>query len=198
VDSSNTRLHGGTGLGRCICKRAIEWLEGQISVESVVDEGTHFYGAVPFVWAVEDDAARDKDEPVSLMPGTRVLVVEDLPNNRVVLKRYLERLGIDADEAEDGDEALVAHERRGYDLIFMDVHMPRVSGFEATKAIRRGEASGREAAHIVAVTADAFKEDRERCLEVGMDDYISKPVSMNALKNVLRKFAASADAAAAR
>jgi two-component system, sensor histidine kinase and response regulator len=119
-------------------------------------------------------------------PGRlKILLVEDNPVNRRVALRMLERLGATADVAKNGQEALDRMDERNYDIVFMDVQMPIMDGLEATRRIRR-RWMGPGRPHIVAMTAEAMQGDKERCLEAGMDDYLSKPVSLDALRAVLR------------
>jgi len=118
----------------------------------------------------------------------RVLVAEDNIVNQKVAVRMLEKLGVRADVAANGREAVAMFEMLPYDLIFMDCQMPEMNGYEATAEIRR-RAGPRPNAPIVAMTAEAIAGCRERCLEAGMDDYISKPVSINAIAAALRKWA---------
>ena len=123
----------------------------------------------------------------------RILITEDTPTNRVVLGLMLERMGYQADEAITGYEALAALEQRDYDVILMDMYMPDLDGLETTRQIRRRWTHGPQ---IVAVTANATPEDRERCLAAGMDDYLSKPVRIEALQAALERCATRRDPAA--
>ena len=123
-----------------------------------------------------------------LRGSCHVLLVEDNQVNRQVASNMLERLGCSVDVAEDGREALDLLEQCAYDLVFMDCQMPRMNGYEATQAIRDKEHSRSNRLPIVAITANAMKGDRERCLKIGMDDYIAKPVRFNDLKAVVSKW----------
>ena len=117
----------------------------------------------------------------------RVLVAEDNPVNQRVAVRMLERLGLGADVASDGHEAVQSYVRQPYAVILMDCQMPELDGFEATAQIRAREGTGRRTP-IVAMTASAMRGDRERCLEAGMDDYISKPITIESLYAVLERW----------
>ncbi len=142
-----------------------------------------------------DDAGID--EPVSVCretPGAagrlrleaRVLLVEDNPVNRKLAERILEKLGCDTTTAENGIRALEMLERKDFDIVFMDVQMPEMDGFTATRHIRE---DGRwPNVPIIAMTAHALKGDRERCLEAGMDDYLSKPLSRETIQEVIQKW----------
>lgn len=116
-----------------------------------------------------------------------ILVAEDNVINQIVLRKILEKRGFTVDVAEDGRQAFEMNAQHGYDLIFMDVQMPGMNGLEATAAIR-AEQPAEEQPVIVAVTANALKGDRERCLEAGMDEYISKPLRSDSILKVIRKF----------
>jgi CheY-like chemotaxis protein len=118
----------------------------------------------------------------------RVLVVEDNQVNARLAVRQLQRLGFTAETAGNGREALDAHTREPYDLIFMDVQMPVMDGYEASAEIRRHEIRSRRHVPIVAMTANALNEDRDACLAAGMDDYVSKPVSLANLRIVLDRW----------
>ena len=130
------------------------------------------------------------------LAGARILVVEDNAVNRKVALRMLERLGVRADTAADGRQALAAIEEHAYDLVLMDCLMPEMDGYEATQALRiREEGTGRRLP-IVAMTANAMEGDRERCLAAGMDDYIPKPVRPETLRAVLERWLGPAAARA--
>ncbi|NGX57636.1 MAG: Aerobic respiration control sensor protein ArcB [Chlamydiae bacterium] len=118
--------------------------------------------------------------------GTRILIVEDNPINQVVTKENLEKVGCQVDMVGSGKEALVLIPDNTYDFIFMDIQMPDMDGYEATKQIRAKEKNGKKTL-IIALTANVTPEDREKCFQAGMDDYIPKPIELNTLANMLRK-----------
>jgi signal transduction histidine kinase/ActR/RegA family two-component response regulator len=187
VDASITRKYGGTGLGLAISKLLAEEMGGNLRLESRPGSGAAFFFTVPA--DVATDQASDapaEDGRLSDLPSLRIAVAEDNPVNRMLARAMLERLGYQADIVEDGAELLDRMRSESYDIILMDMQMPRVDGLEATRRIRRDWPADRQP-RIVAMTAAAFPEDRARCLAAGMDDYVSKPVGSEELARVLRR-----------
>lgn len=203
ADSSITRRFGGSGLGLAICQRIARAMGGDIDVASQVGHGSVFKLLVPVAHAsVSVDAQTCSVEPVPTGPvrhisptGARVLVVEDNATNREVAAALLERMGVAVDCATDGAEAVTMVQNRTYDLVLMDMQMPTMDGVEATRTIR---ALGNKALPIVALTANAFVSDRERCLAAGMNDFIAKPVNRTKLERAIAVWAKARDAAAER
>ena len=152
---------------------------GEVGVRSAVGVGSTFWFSV----ALERSSER-AEQPMPRRPRTqfaaRVLLVEDNKVNQLVARGLLSKLGLSVDVAGDGVEALERLSAEEYDLVFMDCQMPRMDGFEATRRIR-SDASLPQQVPIVAMTANAMEGDRQRCLDVGMDDYIAKPVDVNRL-----------------
>jgi CheY-like chemotaxis protein len=178
ADASSTRRHGGSGLGLAIVKDLTELMGGQLGVDSRIGEGSTFWFQIALQPAHEA-AAPVPPTPITIGElAAHVLLAEDDSVNQMVVEAMLTRLGCIVDVATDGQAAFEAACAQRYDLILMDCHMPSMDGFEATRCIRDDEFErGRGHTPIVALTADALAGDRERCIESGMDDYMTKPVS---------------------
>ncbi|MGH9350821.1 MAG: PAS domain S-box protein [Terriglobia bacterium] len=196
ADGSTTRKYGGTGLGLTITKRIVEMMGGAIGVESEPDRGSNFYftlafplanalppaGALPQMESARDESALDL--AYSLKPEAKgrmlkILLVEDHPANQKLARFLLEKYGYRVEAANDGMEAIAALQKEAsdpFDLVLMDIQMPRMDGFEATTMIRRMQKGSGKRVPVVAMTAHAMKGDKERCLNAGMDGYVSKPV----------------------
>ena len=196
ADSGASRRRGGTGLGLAISKRIVDLMGGSIGVESVPGQGSTFWFELALEVAQAPVAGPEEVDPAGgegVAPGRplRLLVAEDHEPNRRLAKFMLESLGCAADFAGNGLEAVEMWERSDPDLIIMDCQMPGMDGFEATQEIRRREAARPVGAgkrvRIVALTANAVKGDRERCLAAGMDGYLSKPYTAQQLGAVLNQ-----------
>ncbi|NTV95005.1 MAG: response regulator, partial [Thiobacillus sp.] len=199
ADVSITRKYGGTGLGLIITKELIEAMGGAIEVESAPNVGTVFWFWLPLLasgTAAASPAPADLPEAgrAVRVPG-RVLLVDDNRVNQQLAGAMLRRLGVEHDFADNGREALERLAGTDYALVLMDMEMPEMDGIAATRAIRAREAeSGRAHLPVVAMTANALQEDRERCRAAGMDGYIAKPVSLAALREELgRHFGGAAE-----
>lgn len=184
VDSSTTRRYGGTGLGLTICSELVRLMEGEMWVESTVGSGSTFFFTVLFGVPKPDEKVVNRTEAGEDFGGLkkdfnrvlRVLVAEDNEVNRVLLARMLEKKGHMVETAENGKGALALLDRGIFDLALMDVQMPELDGFETTAAIRKDPRDQVRRLPIIAITAHAMKGFRERCLDAGMDDYVSKPL----------------------
>ena len=189
ADSSTTRRFGGSGLGLVICKHLVELMEGRIGADSEPGQGSTFWFELPLQPALAAQAAADQappDDAAADLPPARVLVVEDNAVNRLVVQAMLERLGMAVVLAEDGAQAVAAVAAERFDLVLMDCQMPVMDGYEAARRIRAAGADGARVP-IVALTAHALAEDRQRCADAGMNDYLAKPVTGQALADALRR-----------
>ncbi len=187
VDSSTTRQYGGSGLGLAICARLAEAMGGTISVNSENGKGSTFafHVLLGITQQLPEEALYTTfDASNKRLP--KVLVVDDNVVNLVIMRKFLANLGIDADVAANGREAIDFVQRDDFDLVFMDVQMPEIDGLTATRLIR--ELSLSTQPFIIALTANAFETDRERCLAAGMNDFLSKPFLFDDIKNKLSSF----------
>ncbi len=191
LDSSTTRKYGGTGLGLAISKQLVELMGGTLSLASQVGEGSTFSIEMPLrtnpLPRAEPKEGKSK-QPSAPSPfaGRRVLLVEDNIVNQKVAAGLLGKLGCRVDVAANGREALDMATLLPYVLIFMDCQMPEMDGYEATGEIRKREGTARHTP-IIALTAGAMAADRERCIRAGMDGYLSKPIRVEQLKEMLAK-----------
>jgi hypothetical protein len=188
ADTSINRRFGGSGLGLAICKRIVEKMGGKISVATTLGVGSTF--SFTLALAVAEAPAETADDRTgekafvahitALGRKLRILVVDDIATNRMVIRKLFRPFDIDIDEANDGSQAVAAASLRTYDAILMDIRMPVMNGFEATRAIRTGAGASAQA-RIIAFTANAFPDDVKRCAAVGMDDFVAKPVQRQAV-----------------
>lgn len=195
-DMSTTRKYGGTGLGLTISKRLVEIMDGKIWVDSEVGEGSTFQFTVPVdvssvhLESVEEAPAKTQgdsqfDSQIKVCSNMRILLAEDNAVNKKVMQQMLRKLGYEPDLASNGIEVLEKLNRQKYDLVLMDIQMPEMDGLEAATKIRR-TLPETEQPVIIALTACAMDGDRERCLDAGMDGYISKPVKLEDLRVALK------------
>ncbi|MGZ8259756.1 MAG: ATP-binding protein [Caldimonas sp.] len=193
VDASSTRRHGGSGLGLAIVKELAELMGGRVGVDSRVDQGSTFWFELPVrrANAPKPQAVQPRDGTV---PAARILLAEDDSVNQLVVAGMLKKMGCLVDVVDDGGAARDAAARNRYDLILMDCHMPGMDGFEATRRIRDASRGRGVRTPIVAITADALAGDRERCLEAGMDDYMTKPVSAAQLAAAVQRWTGATSA----
>ena len=201
VDPSTTRKYGGTGLGLAICKQLVNLMAGQIGCDSVPNQGSTFWftaqfeklnSAAPLLEVRPEITAKSAELPAQQLPAKarkrlRILVAEDNAFNQKVVLRQVREMGFGADAVANGIEALEALRRIDYDLVLMDCQMPEMDGYACAAEIRRQE-DNVEHIPIIAMTAHVMKEDRDKCLAAGMDDFLSKPVRVVHLEGVLTQW----------
>jgi PAS domain S-box-containing protein len=193
VDNSTARKHGGTGLGLAICTKLASMLGGELKLESKEGVGSKFYFDIEYSDCdsseIKDDTVSTKDIDKIKFDGAKVLVAEDNKINQKLIKALLDGYNISHTIANDGLEVVDEYKKERYNLVFMDIHMPNLSGLEATKEILAYEFQDDiDHTPIVALTANAVAGDKERFLEGGMDDYLSKPINKDALEEILVKY----------
>jgi len=196
ADGSTTRKYGGSGLGLAICRRLVRFMDGEIQVESKPGKGSVFSFTARFRVGtgkrLDQRSERSSGPSKALLDklkGARVLVAEDNPTNLTVIFEILRSAGVAVTAAENGRRAVAKVKEGRFDAALMDVQMPVMDGLDAARAIR--ETPEGERLPIIALTAHAMREDREKCLEAGMDDYLSKPITKDALLKTLGKWTAS-------
>ncbi len=191
VDSSSTRRHGGTGLGLAVVRELTALMGGTVGVESELGRGSHFWIDLPLEAAETPPPMNEAEAAAGATDscdGVAVLLVEDDPVNRMVAEQMLLNLGCAVEVVDDGEEARRAAAHASYDIVFMDCHMPVMDGYESTRCIRADERGKGRRTPIVALTADALATDRDRCLEAGMDGFLTKPVSSAQLSEAIERW----------
>ncbi len=208
ADESTTRQYGGTGLGLAICKRLVELMGGTIRVESALGKGAKFIADLSLHANLESSALiyealhgvrREATPPQPAITAAsaapkravltgRVLVAEDNPVNQRLVKAMLARLGVDADSANNGAEAVAMLGSARYDAVLMDGQMPVLDGYQAPQEIRRSQSAGTRHVPIIALTANVMEGDQKKCLDAGMDDYLSKPYTLHDLQKTLARW----------
>jgi len=194
ADGSSSRKHEGTGLGLTISKQLVEMMNGKIWVESTYDKGSSFIFEIELKELVdqysntrknENTKEKSFQEEIKLLAGKRILIAEDNLINQEIILGLLEDSQLIIDMAENGEEAVNLHAKNSYSLILMDIQMPILDGYSASKIIREKD----KEIPIIAVTASAMKEDVEKTMQSGMNDHLNKPIDITQLHQILLKYA---------
>jgi len=194
ADGSSSRRHEGTGLGLTISKQLVEMMNGKIWVDSTYNKGSTFVFEIELKELVdkydhirknENNKEKSLQEEISLLVGKRILIAEDNLINQEIILGLLENSQLIIDMAENGEEAVKLHEQNSYSLILMDIQMPILDGYEASRIIREKD----KKIPIIAVTASAMKEDVEKTMKSGMNDHLNKPIDITQLHQILLKYA---------
>ena len=189
LNMGRERKYGGTGLGLAIVKRLVDLQQGSIHVKSEEGRGSSFIIRIPYIVAPkQEQAVQKKEGDDSLLTDfskLSILAVDDQEYNLELIRIILEKWGVKVDLATSGDAAVQLFHHNSYDLILMDVQMPQVSGLEATHLIRTSETKDGKTIPIIALTAASTKEETERCLKAGMNDYLLKPFKQNELRQMI-------------
>jgi len=193
ADGSTTRKYGGTGLGLAIVRQLVTMMRGRLGVESEEGKGSCFWAEISF--EIPDIVIEGSQAPVAQIPQElvgHVLLVEDNPVNQIIATKMLEKNGLSFEVANNGEEALSRLKaEHDFDLVLMDCQMPIMDGYAATQALREFETENNsQYLPVIAMTANAMEGDKEKCFDSGMDDYVSKPVNQQVLKETLSKWLA--------
>ena len=201
ANNTSSRKYGGTGLGLAISKQLVELMDGHIGVISEVGKGSTFWMKIPLRECEDSDDSVDTYTPRNLKAikneeimnrKAHILIAEDHPTNQFLVKRILNKHGFtNIDVVENGQQAVDAYKACAYNIVLMDGMMPEMDGYEATRLIRQAEKDKAKRTPIIAMTANAMVGDREKCIEAGMDDYISKPVDAQKFLKLMSKWLSS-------
>ena len=187
-------VYHGTGLGMAIVKELLDRMDGTIQIDSVENQGTTIHVVIPFEIAEEPAVVQEMSElPKENLSGCRILLAEDNELNREIAAFLLKDEGISVTEAEDGQQAVECFLKMPegyYDAVLMDIMMPVMDGYQAARAIRGSGKKDAEMIPIIAITANAFAEDKRKTMEAGMDAHLSKPLNVQELMDTIRKFCA--------
>lgn len=199
ADTSTSRLHGGSGLGLTICRYLVTAMGGRIHMKSDLGAGSSFLFEIPYEPAEAPAPPPPPSQPERVQAAPPVsssphlLLVEDNEVNAHLVVSFLKRRGFDVDVATDGEKALEIAKRNVYDLVLMDIHLPQKDGLETAQDLRSGLAGAANAkVPIVALTASAIKGERERCLDAGMNEFLTKPIDLDLLEQTIRHYVGAA------
>ncbi|RLA79932.1 MAG: hypothetical protein DRG78_11950 [Epsilonproteobacteria bacterium] len=185
ADGSTTRKYGGTGLGLAITKQLVQLMDGRIYIKSELGKGSEFIFEIPLLKGDENNILRSKvQKDIPSFHNNKILLVEDNKINQEIIVGLVENSNLDIDIANDGVEAVEMFKENSYELILMDIQMPKMDGYETTKLIRESDST----IPIVALTANAMKEDVVKTKEAGMNEHLNKPVEIQKLYEVLAKY----------
>lgn len=190
AEDSASRRFGGTGLGLAISRHLVRLMNGEISVTSEKNVGSCFLVKLPLEGSNSREDTTQFDAPdylASEFESVHLLLAEDSSTNRKVIQASLSKMGLQVDTAENGLEAVNLAKEKEYDLILMDLAMPEMDGLEATRKIRSGDGKNTNS-RIIAITANAFEEDRERCFAAGMNEFVSKPINIHSFRSKIRSW----------
>ena len=194
LDATHTRKHGGSGLGLVIVKELVRLMGGSINYKSIIHQGSCFYFSLPYT-VIADlkinhyglQKTNNPEKEIDLfLPKIEILIAEDDRINQKLVQKLFSKLGFDPDIAFNGLQALEYANQKNYDIIFMDLQMPEMDGFDATIKILQNSADHKPL--IIALTANVMEEDKKRCFNIGMVDFLAKPITIESVKSTLKKW----------